>query len=138
MIKGFREFITRGNVIDLAVAVVIGAAFTTIINAIVGGFINPLIGVIFQLGDLSNWKVPVPTLSGDTATFDIGTIVGAVINFVAVAAIVYVVFVYPMNRYKQRQAARAGIDEAAAAKLPSEQELLLQIRDLLDAQSKKP
>ena len=81
MIKGFKEFILRGNVIDLAVAVVIGAAFTGIVNALVEGFINPLIGVIFQVGDLSSWVWEVPTLSGGTSTFAIGSIIGALINF---------------------------------------------------------
>lgn len=134
MIKGFRDFITRGNVIDLAVAVVIGAAFTAIINTMVEGFVNPLIGVIFQVGDLSGWILPVPTLSGGTSTFLIGAIVGAIIKFLAVAAIVYVVFVMPMNHFKARQAAKAGITKDEAESLPTEQELLVQIRDLLEKQ----
>ena len=132
MIKGFKDFIMRGNVIDLAVAVVIGAAFTAIVNAFVEGLINPLIGVIFQVGDLSDWTIDVPTLSGGVSTFQIGVIVGALINFLAVAAIVYFVFVLPMNHFKERQAAKAGVDEAEEAKLPTEQELLVQIRDLLE------
>lgn len=134
MIKGFKEFILRGNVIDLAVAVVIGAAFTAIVNALVEGFINPLIGVIFQLGDLGTWVWEVPTLSGGTSTFAIGAIVGAIINFLAVALIVYLVFVMPMNRWKERQAAKAGADTGEAEPLPTEQELLVQIRDLLETQ----
>ncbi|MBZ4488198.1 large conductance mechanosensitive channel protein MscL [Microbacterium sp. cx-55] len=136
MIKGFKEFIMRGNVIDLAVAVVIGAAFTAIINAIVTGLINPLIGVIFQLGDMSTWVWAVPTLSGSTSNFLIGPILTALINFVAVAAIVYFVFVFPMNKWKERQAARAGVTEPEESKLPTEQELLIQIRDLLEKQNK--
>lgn len=136
MIKGFKEFIMRGNVIDLAVAVVIGAAFTAIINAIVEGLINPLIGFLFQLGDLSDLDFVVPTLFGGTSTFAIGSILVALINFVAVAAIVYFVFVFPMNRWKERQAARAGVNEPEEAKLPTEQELLVQIRDLLQQQDK--
>jgi large conductance mechanosensitive channel len=131
VIKGFKEFILRGNVIDLAVAVVIGAAFTAIVNALVAGFINPLIGVIFQVGDLSTWVWEVPTLSGGTSTFAIGMIIGAIINFLAVALIVYFVFVMPMNHWKERQAAKAGTGEPDAEPLPTEQELLIQIRDLL-------
>lgn len=138
MIKGFKEFILRGNVIDLAVAVVIGAAFTAIVNALVQGLINPLIGFLFQVGDLSDLNVTVPTLSGGTSTFEFGAILVAIINFVAVAAIVYFVFVYPMNHLKARAAARAGVAEAASEepKLPTEQELLVQIRDLLERQNK--
>ena len=105
MIKGFKEFIARGNVIDLAVAVVIGAAFTMIVNALVQGLINPLIGLIFQLGDLSQWVWKVHTLSGGVAKFTIGAILVAVINFIAVAVIVSFVFVYPMNVWRKRQAA---------------------------------
>ena len=131
MIKGFKDFIMRGNVIDLAVAVVIGAAFTATVGTFVKGLINPLIGVIFQVGDLSGWVLPVPTLSGGVSNFEIGNIVGAIINFLAVAAIVYFVFVLPMNKFKERAAAKAGVAEEEEAKLPTEQELLVQIRDLL-------
>jgi large conductance mechanosensitive channel len=132
VIKGFKEFILRGNVIDLAVAVVIGAAFTAIVNSIVEGLINPLIGVLFQLGDLGGWVLEVPTLSGGVSSFQIGMILSALINFLAVAVIVYFVFVFPMNRWKARQAARAAVGEAAPEPLPTEQELLVQIRDLLE------
>jgi len=134
VIKGFKEFILRGNVIDLAVAVVIGAAFTAIVNALVEGFINPLIGVVFQVGDLGDWVVKVPTLSGGTSTFAIGTIVGSIINFLAVAVIVYFVFVMPMTYSKERQAAKVRAGQPEAEPLPTEQELLVQIRDLLEKQ----
>ena len=68
MIKGFKEFILRGNVIDLAVAVVIGAAFTAVVNSIVNNLINPLIGVIFQADSLDTALViEIPTLSGGVA-----------------------------------------------------------------------
>ncbi|TDN92253.1 large conductance mechanosensitive channel protein MscL [Microbacterium sp. BK668] len=138
MIKGFKEFILRGNVIDLAVAVVIGAAFTAIVNVLVEGLINPLIGLVFQVGDLSSWVIAVPTISGGTSTFMIGAIVGAVINFLAVAVIVYFVFVMPMNHWKERQAARAGAGQPEEEPLPTEQELLTQIRDLLERQQPDP
>ncbi|WP_442576460.1 large conductance mechanosensitive channel protein MscL [Microbacterium sp. F51-2R] len=135
MIKGFREFILRGNVIDLAVAVVIGAAFTGIVNAIVTGLINPLIALIFQADSLNDLTWEVPTLTGGTTTFSWGLIIGAIINFIAVAIVVYFAFVYPMNRMKEREEARRGIGEPSEPSLPTEQELLIQIRDLLDKQS---
>jgi len=131
VIKGFREFITRGNVIDLAVAVVIGAAFTAIVNSIVAGVINPLIALVFQADSLASLGPTVTGLTGNQVFFPIGAIIGAVINFVAVAVIVYFVFVYPMNRFKERAAAKAGVAEEEASDLPTEQELLIQIRDLL-------
>ncbi|WP_295796010.1 MscL family protein [uncultured Microbacterium sp.] len=83
MIKGFREFILRGNVIDLAVAVVIGAAFTGIVNTLVSAFINPLIGLFFAADSLNEaLAVPVPTLGGGTVTFAFGAIIsGAPITY---------------------------------------------------------
>lgn len=125
MIKGFREFILRGNVIDLAVAVVIGAAFTGIVNAIVAGLINPLIALVFQADSLDSVK---------WGPFGIGAILGAIINFLAVAIVVYFVFVYPMNVFKERAAARKAPAEPEPDPVPTEQELLVQIRDLLEKQ----
>lgn len=137
MIKGFREFILRGNVIDLAVAVVIGAAFTGIVNAIVAGLINPMIAYVFQADSLNGLIWKVPTLTGVETTFAWGSIIGATINFLAVAVVVYFVFVMPMNRWKKRAAARAELP-AEPEPLPSETELLTQIRDLLQQQNERP
>ena len=138
MIKGFKEFILRGNVIDLAVAVVIGAAFTVIVNAIVAGLINPLIALIFQADSLDSVVWTVTGLTGNEVVFAFGAILGAIINFLAVAVVVYFVFVYPMNRVKERAAAKAGIVAEEASELPTEQELLLQIRDLIATQGTSP
>ena len=138
MIKGFKEVILRGNVIDLAVAVVIGAAFTVIVNAIVAGLINPLIALIFQADSLDSVVWTVTGLTGNEVSFAFGAILGAIINFLAVAVVVYFVFVYPMNRVKERAAAKAGIVEEEASELPTEQELLLQIRDLIATQGTTP
>ena len=85
MLKGFREFITKGNVIDLAVAVVIGAAFTQVINAVVQWLVTPLIAAIFGQPNLDN----VATFTINGAQFSIGAILTAVINFLLVAAAVY-------------------------------------------------
>jgi large conductance mechanosensitive channel len=131
MITGFKEFILRGNVIDLAVAVVIGAAFTAIVTVLVDALINPLIGLFFKAGSLDEaLQLTVPTLGGGESTFSFGLIIGAVINFLAVALVVYLVFVLPMNRIKERAEQRA-VGEDEVPPLPSEQELLIQIRDLL-------
>jgi len=138
VIQGFKEFILRGNVIDLAVAVVIGAAFTVIVNAIVAGLINPLIALIFQADSLDSVVWTVTGLTGNEVSFAFGAILGAIINFLAVAVVVYFVFVYPMNRVKERAAAKAGIVEEEASELPTEQELLLQIRDLIATQGTTP
>jgi len=133
MIKGFKEFILRGNVIDLAVAVVIGAAFTGIVNAIVDGLINPLIALVFQAESLNSIVWEVPNLQGTTTAFGIGMSIGSIINFLAVAVVVYFVFVYPMNHFKARAEARRKIDQPEEAPLPTEVELLAEIRDALKA-----
>ncbi|MDQ1131192.1 large conductance mechanosensitive channel protein MscL [Microbacterium sp. SORGH_AS_0888] len=138
MIKGFKEFIMRGNVIDLAVAVVIGAAFTAIVNAAVSSIITPLISVFWKADAAGVPGIPVPDLYGGTVIFPIGELISAIISFLAVAAVVYFVFVYPMNTWKERQARRAGVKEPEDAKLPTEQELLIQIRDLLEKQQTPP
>lgn len=139
MIKGFKEFILRGNVIDLAVAVVIGAAFTAIVTALVDGLINPIIGAVFQVGDLAGWGIAIPTLTGAESTIAVGSIIGAIINFLAVAAIVYFVFVFPMNKAKERAEAKAGVEKPADEPgLPTEQQLLVEIRDLLARQEDAP
>lgn len=135
MISGFKEFILRGNVIDLAVAVVIGAAFTAIVNAIVDGLINPLIALIFQADSLAEVGPRIVGINGNEVFFPLGAIVGALINFLAVAVVVYFVFVMPMNRWKEAAAAKAGVVEEPDA-TPTEAELLLQIRDLLEKQQR--
>jgi large conductance mechanosensitive channel len=128
MLKGFREFITRGNVIDLAVAVVIGAAFTAVVNAIVSGLINPLISLVFRAQSLD--EALILTIPGTDAEFRFGAVLGAIISFLAVAVVVYFVFVFPMNVFRERQAAKAAAGVPVEEPL-TEAELLTQIRDIL-------
>lgn len=138
MIKGFKEFILRGNVIDLAVAVVIGAAFTAVVNAIVASIINPLIQLVWQPSEDGTIGITVQGLWGPV-TFPVDTLINAVISFLAVALVVYFVFVHPMNLMKARAAAKAGVDkEPEEPQLPTEQEILVQIRDLLEKQNATP
>ncbi len=128
MIKGFKDFIMRGNVVDLAVAVVIGAAFGAIVGAVVDGFINPLIAAIFGAPNLAD----AMTFEVNGATFSIGLILAALFNFLAVAAAVYFMIVLPMNKLAERR--KAG--EEPEPEAPAEDVLLLtEIRDLL---AKKP
>ena len=133
MIKGFKDFIMRGNVIDLAVAVVIGTAFTAVVTAIVDSIITPLISIFWQPDADGAIGFPVPDLYGGTVTFPIGDLINAIISFLAVALVVYFVFVFPMNKWKEIQAAKAGVEEEPAG--PTETELLVQIRDLLERQT---
>lgn len=129
MFQGFKEFITKGNVIDLAVAVVIGGAFTAIVNAVVASIITPLISLFFKADATGNFGPQLTSIYGDPVTFPLGDLISAIISFLAVALVVYFVFVVPMNRYKERQAAKNPAVEEET--LPSEQELLIEIRDAL-------
>jgi large conductance mechanosensitive channel len=136
--KGFKEFLLRGNVIDLAVAVVIGAAFTAIVTTIVNALINPLIGAVFNASSLDRaLVVHIPTISGGDAKLMFGAIIGAVINFVIVAAVVYFVLVVPVNRLKKMAFERVKNDEQQTPQdvPPTDVEVLLEIRDLLRPQN---
>jgi large conductance mechanosensitive channel len=132
MFRGFKGFILRGNVIELAVAVVIGAAFTAVVNSIVANLINPLIGVIFQADSLDSALVlEIPTLRGDVAEVRFGAVLGAVIAFVIVATVVYFVFVLPMNTLKARAEEKRKTGAPDPDEPESELTLLAEIRDLL-------
>jgi large conductance mechanosensitive channel len=120
--KEFRDFITRGNVIDLAVAVIIGLAFTAIVNAIVSGLITPLIGMIGG-NDFSDLDF---TING--STFEYGEVINAVIQFLLIAAAVFFFIVRPINTLNERR--RRG-EEPEPEELSDEAALLTEIRDLL-------
>lgn len=123
MFKGFREFILRGNVVDLAVAVVIGAAFNTVVERVVDSLITPVIGMFFQADSLDT-ALLLALPGGGTIAF--GAIIGALLNFLIVAAVVYFAFVMPMNKMRKPS------DEPEA---PTQEELLAEIRDLLKRQA---
>ena len=138
MLKGFKEFILRGNVIDLAVAVVIGAAFTGIVTGLVEGVFNPVIALIFNADDLSSAGITLRPESSPGADDGIvlawGRVISALIQFLLVATVVYFALVLPMNYLKKRRAKAAAGPDAPAE--PTETELLTEIRDLLKAQQK--
>ena len=122
--QGFKDFISRGNAIELAVGVVIGAAFGAVVKSIVDGLIGPLISAIFGQTDLSNvWSFTI-----NDAVFSFGLILQALILFLFTAAAVYFLIVLPLNALAARR--KSGEEEEPAA--PAEDILLLQeIRDLL-------
>ncbi|KTR86963.1 large conductance mechanosensitive channel protein MscL [Leucobacter chromiiresistens] len=124
MLSGFKAFILRGNVIELAVAVVIGAAFNAVVQRIVDSLINPIVGQAFDADSLDGALVVALPRGGEIA---FGAVIGAIINFVIVAAVVYFVFVLPMNKLRPKVA------EAPTG--PSDVDLLGEIRDLLRAQA---
>ncbi|UFU04567.1 large conductance mechanosensitive channel protein MscL [Ruania suaedae] len=132
MLQGFKEFIARGNVIDLAVGVVIGAAFGTVVTALVDNVLNPLIGGIFGQPNLDRiWVITMRTAEqtgGEPTEVLLGAVLTALINFLLVAAAIYFAVVMPMNKLAERRA--RGVEPAPAA--PAEDILLLtEIRDLL-------
>ena len=125
MLKGFKEFILRGNVVDLAVAVVIGAAFVAVVKAFTDGIITPLIAAIFGKPNLDS----VGTFTINGAHFSIGLVLTALVVFVITAAVIYFLVVLPMNKIKEAQERRAG---GPAAAEESELDVLKQIRDQLN------
>ncbi|MDO5076330.1 large conductance mechanosensitive channel protein MscL [Corynebacterium sp.] len=129
MLQGFKDFIMRGNVIDLAVAVVIGSAFTAIVTAFTENLINP---VIASLGSAEVSGLGFYIRSGDQATFmDFGAVITAALNFLIIAAVVYFILVLPMNKLKELQDARKAVETEEEAPASIEVELLAEIRDLL-------
>lgn len=134
-LKEFREFILRGNVIDLAVAVVIGSAFTAIVTGLVDGIFNPLISLIFNADDLASAGVILREGAGDNpdVVLSWGLVISALIKFVLIAAVVYFALIVPMNYLKKVSLKRKAEQQPAETPL-TETDLLVQIRDLLAAQ----
>ncbi|GAA2347807.1 large conductance mechanosensitive channel protein MscL [Streptomyces kunmingensis] len=131
--EGFKAFLMRGNVIDLAVAVVIGAAFTNVVNAVVKGVINPIVGA-FGTKDLEGYKscLKGPCTADEGIEILWGSVLSAVLGFVITAAVVYFLMVLPMAKYLAAQAARKAAREGAQEITEvSELEVLKEIRDAL-------
>jgi large conductance mechanosensitive channel len=128
MIREFRGFLFRGNIVDLAVAVVLGVAFGAIITSLVEDILTPLLGLV-GVPDFSTWVIQM----GD-AEMRIGLFLNALISFVMIAAAIFLVVVKPMQRMDAMRAGKAG--EVPAA--PTEIELLTEIRDELRKSSVSP
>ena len=136
MVKEFREFIARGNVLDLAVAVIIGAAFGAIVVSLVQDIINPLIGFVFGGLNFSDYFI---NLSGQPAAsykaakdaglavIGYGAFITALVNFIIVALVIFLVVKGANNLQRQKTEEEAP----KAAELTKDQQLLIEIRDLL-------
>ena len=131
MLKGFREFIMRGNVVDLAVAVVLGAAFTAVVTALVKDLLTPLIAAIFGKPDFSNLHFTV-----NKSTFRYGDFINAAIQFVLIAAAIYFFVIVPIKKLAEMRARRLAAGQPTdVADIPSDEVVVLtEIRDLLRAQ----
>jgi large conductance mechanosensitive channel len=124
MLEEFKRFLFRGNVVDLAVAVVIGTAFTAIVGAITTGLITPLVGMIVSK-DFTEMHFEV-----NGSVFQYGLVIDAAIRFVSIAAVVFFAIVKPMAMLAERRKRGQASEEEAP---PTEAELLAEIRDLLAA-----
>lgn len=127
VVKEFKEFISRGNVVELAVAFIIGAAFTAIVQAVVAGLITPMIGMIGG----KNYAMMKFTING--SDFRYGLVINAVIYFLLVALVVFFLIVKPINMLNERR--RRGEEPTTEAELSDEAVLLAEIRDLLAARN---
>ncbi len=123
VLKGFKDFLLRGNVVDLAVAVVIGAAFTAVVDSFADSFLTPLIGLVTGGGEFGGEAVV------DGQHFTYGQFLSQVITFVLTAAVVYFAVVLPMKKVIERR--HRG--EESGPTQPTQVELLVEIRDLLRA-----
>jgi large conductance mechanosensitive channel len=125
MFKEFREFVLRGNVVDLAVAVVMGAAFGAVVTAFVADIITPVIAAIVGKPDFSGLHF---TING--STFRYGAFLNAVVSFLLIATAIFFFVVKPVNALMARRKAK---EEPAPEAPPEDVQLLTEIRDLLAA-----
>ena len=125
MLKGFRDFVMRGNVIDLAIAVIIGAAFGAVVTAFSTGFVGGLLGALGGTPDFGDAGV---TVNGSKIVY--GSTLTALIQFLIVAAVIYFVIVVPVTRLAERR----GAAESESPAPSDETKLLTEIRDLLAEQ----
>ena len=130
MLSGFKDFITRGNVIDLAVGLIIGGAFTAVVNALVESVLMPAIAMIFQAPNFDSWLA-----FGDVK---VGVFLTAVVNFLIVAAALYFCIVMPINKMNERRAAKLGTEDLADEAEDPQLVLLKEIRDAISAPKGDP
>jgi len=128
MLKGFKEFLSRGNIVDLSIAVVIGTAFTALVTAFTNSIIQPL---ITRIGAGKDAKYGVLRIDiGGGQAIDLNILLSALINFILVAAVVYFLIVVPYNKLRKR----GEVEQAQDTELS----ILTEIRDLLAANGQRP
>ncbi|WP_326597318.1 MscL family protein [Streptomyces sp. NBC_01803] len=138
-LAGFREFLTRGNVVELAVAVVVGTAFTNIVNSVVQGMINPVVGAFgTQNLDAYSSCLRGPCKDNPDGEADLGillhwgSVLSATLTFLITAGVVYFLMILPLTRYMARRRAKDAVEPQPPAK--TELDVLAEIRDELIAQ----
>ncbi|OZG50355.1 large conductance mechanosensitive channel protein MscL [Bombiscardovia coagulans] len=121
-LAGFKKFISRGSMIDMAVGVVMGSAVTAVVNSIVKNLLSPLIAMIFGKPDLSG----ILTITNGKATISFGAILGEILNFLLVAAAIYFCIILPMNKLRDLTHSASGISTDQEESKPSTDEQTLQ------------
>ncbi|WP_043473190.1 large conductance mechanosensitive channel protein MscL [Paeniglutamicibacter gangotriensis] len=127
MLKGFRDFIMQGNVVDLAVAVVIGAAFGAVINSLVENILMPLIAALVGAPNFDNFLL---LTLGDGVEIKFGVFLTVLVNFILIAAAIYFIVIVPMKKLTEMRQARLGIEEPEE-EIDPQVALLAEIRDEL-------
>jgi len=124
----FKAFAVKGNMIDMAVGIIVGGAFTAVITAIVTNIITPLIGILIGV-DFKSWEIELPKLYGsaEPGTLGIGLFFNSIISFVVIAFTVFV-FVKALNRFRQKKT------EEVPPEPTKQEQLLAEIRDILKEQ----
>ena len=140
ILKEFKEFINRGSVMDLAVGIIIGGAFTAIVNSLVNDVVTPIVSMIIGGFDFSSLELSVPAyIPGiEAATIKYGNFIQAVVNFLIIALVIFLI-IRTINSMKKKTApAPAPVEDKKAAKAEDSQtEILKEIRDLLAEKNKK-
>lgn len=135
MFNGFKKFIARGSVIDMAVGVVMGGAVTAVVNSIVKNIINPLIAIIFGKPDLDG----VLTITINGATISFGAVIGSVLNFLIIAVAVYFSIVLPINKLREMGVNFLNIEKEKTdeeKRKEREEKMIKVLEDIRDSVSK--
>lgn len=135
MFNGFKKFIARGSVIDMAVGVVMGGAVTAVVNSIVKNIINPLIAIIFGKPDLDG----VLTITINGATISFGAVIGSVLNFLIIATAVYFFIVLPINKLREMGVNFLNIEKEKTdeeKRKEREEKMIKLLEDIRDSVSK--
>lgn len=135
MFNGFKKFIARGSVIDMAVGVVMGGAVTAVVNSIVKNIINPLIAIIFGKPDLDG----VITITINGATISFGAVIGSVLNFLIIAVAVYFFIVLPINKLREMGVNFLNIEKEKTdeeKRKEREEKMIKVLEDIRDSVSK--
>ena len=123
----FKQFIARGNVMDMAVGVIVGGAFSTIVNSFINDLMMPVLGIFLGGVDFSSWVIGLPNLfGGEPIPMNLGAFINNVVNFIVLALCVFVM-IRALNRFKKKEEEKP----AEPPKPDPQVELLTEIRDLL-------